>query len=681
MSSNSLVRENRESTSPCAGPMPLLTPEEIADRIVPADPRISPDGSRVIFVAAAASKADEKRTRSLWIADTSRSSRQLTAGTADDSDPRWSPDGSRILFRSNRLESRSEEYRLFLLSLSGGEGLPLGELNGELSQPAWSPDGQRIAVLRKDPESGEVAARKKERDDAIVVEEHPRFTRLWVIEVESGRARCLTTGEREVRYFSWAPDSRSLVTVTTDAVEYDAIFGPGDLWHVSSDGALPQHVAQFRTAPSSPIVVETGSGPVVAVRADGHREQPGDSVWTVPLAGGVPVNVLPEHCGNVVEIVPWSGAAGCLAARIIERTHGRLYAVDLDNGQLLPITPAALSDRGSILDGVSFSDNGGRLTCIWSDATTPEEVFFGDAQGDAQPVSSFGAHFHGRLQPAEHVTWTSDDGVEVEGLLTYPAGYQPGMRYPLVVEVHGGPSWQWEDRAMLDWHDWAQMLASHGYAVLMPNPRGSTGYGQEFQRLLQDDVGGGESRDLVTGALAMVERGIADQERLAIAGWSWGGYLTAWTITQTEIFRAAVMGAGLANMISDHGQGDIPSANLLYYPGQPYHHLEHYWRSSPIRYVSAVRTPTLILHGDDDARVHPAQAMEFFRALKVLDVPVRFVRYPREKHSIDERAHQIDLMNRIFDWFDRYLLKAPRDHMLALAEAAAARDSGTRYSV
>ncbi len=211
---------------------------------------------------------------------------------------------------------------------------------------------------------------------------------------------------------------------------------------------------------------------------------------------------------------------------------------------------------------------------------------------------------------------------------------------------------------MLNWHDWAQMLASRGYAVLMPNPRGSTAYGQDFQRLLQDDVGGGESRDLVTGALAMVERGIADRERLGIAGWSWGGYLTAWTITQTSMFRAAVMGAGLSNMISDHGQGDIPSANLLYYPGQPYDHFEDYWRCSPIRYVSNVQTPTLILHGDDDARVHPAQGMEFFRALKILGVPVRFVRYPREKHGIEERAHQIDLMNRILDWLDRYLAPA-----------------------
>ena len=659
MTLNSPARDIRTCTPSGARLMTLLTPEELADRIVPADPRISPDGSRVVFAAAAASKAGERWMRSLWIADRALAPRQLTAGTADDSDPRWSPDGSRILFRSDRLKPGTDEYRLFLLSFSGGEAFPLGELSGELSQPAWSPDGQRVAVLRKDPESGEEAARKKERDDAIVVEEHPRFTRLWLIDVESGHARCLTTGAREIRYFGWTPDGHSLVAITTDAIEYDATLGPGDLWQISTEGALPRHVAQFRTAPSLPVVVETCSGQVVAVLANGHREQPGDSVWTVPLTGGEPVNVLPELSGNVEEIVTWAGAPGSVAARIIERTHGRLYAVDLGTGHLTPMTPPALADRGGILEGVSFSGDGSRLACIWSDATTPEEVFLGEVLGDVGSVSSLGAHFQGRLQPVEHVMWTSDDGVEIEGLLTYPVDYQPGTRYPLVVKLHGGPSWQWLDRVMLGWHDWAQMLASRGYAVLMPNPRGSTGYGHEFQRLLQDDVGGGESRDLVTGALAMVEKGVADRERLGIAGWSWGGYLTAWTITQTEIFRAAVMGAGLANMVSDHGQGDIPSANLLYYPGQPYEHLEHYWKSSPIRYVSAVRTPTLILHGEDDARVHPAQSMEFFRALKVLGVPVRFVRYPREKHSIEERAHQIDLMNRIIEWLDRYLLCTP----------------------
>jgi dipeptidyl aminopeptidase/acylaminoacyl peptidase len=637
-----------------AGATDVISPEELADRVMPSDAGIAPDGSRVAFVAAPVGKKGEHRSRAIWIAESGQPARQLTAGTADDHAPRWSPDGTRLLFQSDRLKPGDDEQRLFLLPLGGGEARPLGDLSGELSQPAWSPDGRFVAVLRQDPESPEAKARKKDRDDAVVVEEEPRFTRLWVIDVESGKARCLTAGEREVRGFAWAPDGKSLAAISTDAVEYDAVLRAGDVWQIAVAGGLPRHIACLRTMPSSPVVVETESGLVVAMLADGHRDQPSDSIWVVPLGGGDARNLMPELTGVVEEIAPLPGAPGQVAARIIERTHGRIYAVDVTDGTLTPLTPPALAEQGSVLDGITFAANGRRVAAIWSDGTTPEEVYLGDVQGAIEPVTSFGEAFRGRLQPTEHVTWMSD-GVEIEGILTYPAGYQPGVRYPLVVEIHGGPSWQWEDRAMLDWHDWAQMLASRGYAVLMPNPRGSTGYGHAFQQMLQDDVGGGESRDLVAGALAMVERGIADQDRLGIAGWSWGGYLTAWTITQTDIFRAAVMGAGLSNMVSDHGQGDIPSANLLYYPSQPYDHIDSYWNSSPIRYVAAVRTPTLILHGDEDARVHPAQGMEFFRALKIRGVPVRFVRYPREKHGFEERAHQIDLMQRIIDWFEQHL--------------------------
>ena len=549
-------------------------------------------------------------------------------------------------------------HTLLVLTLAGGEATALGELRGKLSLPSWCPKGDHVAVLRRDSEPEEKKRRKKERDDAIVVEEEPLFTRLWVIDPATNRTRCLTSGEREVRTYGWLPDGTGLVAVTTDAVEYDAVLGPAELSLVPLEGGLARKIARFRTTPWSPTVVETTQGDIVAVRADGHRDQPSDSIWTVPVKGGEPRNLLPDLVGIVEEIAPIPGRRGQLAARIVTGTRGRIFSVDAWDGTTEPLSPTTPGLRGSFVEGISFSHGGERLAAVWSNGATPEEVYAGEAGGAVSALTTFGDAFCGRLQPTEHVTWAAEDGQEIEGILTYPVHYDPCQRYPLVVEVHGGPSGQWEDRVMLNWHDWAQWLASRGYAVLMPNPRGSTGYGHDFQQLLQDDVGGGESRDLVGGALAMVERGIADPERLGIAGWSWGGYLTAWTITQTEIFRAAVMGAGLSNMVSDHGQGDIPSANLLYYPGLPYEHMDAYWKSSPIRFVASVHTPTLILHGEEDARVHPAQGMEYFRALKSLGVPVRFVRYPREKHLIRERAHQIDVLQRIADWFDHYL-KAP----------------------
>ena len=351
---------------------------------------------------------------------------------------------------------------------------------------------------------------------------------------------------------------------------------------------------------------------------------------------------------------PVSGDTTSLYVRAVEGTHANVYKVDMATGERTKLTPKGMHNEGSVVAGPSFSDDGKKLALIWSDGDKMQEVYLGKPGGKADAVTELGKSFDGRLCPVEVVTWQSD-GHEIEGLLTYPAGYEEGKRYPLVVEIHGGPSWQWEDYAFVDWHDWAQMLATNGFAVLAPNPRGSTGRGAAFAALLHDDVGGGESRDLVNGALAMVERGIADPNRLGIGGWSWGGYLTAFTITQTPIFKAAVMGAGLSNMISDHGTDDIPSANLLYYPGHPYHHLDTYWESSAIKHITKVVTPTLILHGDSDERVQPSQGAEMYRALKVLGVPVQFVRYPREPHGIKERAHQIDLMERLLGWYTKWL--------------------------
>lgn len=650
------LKETATETVATAAPHPTpLTAEALADRLTPGDPNISPDGKRVAYVVAPFGKKGEKTASAIWLADDKQSPRQLTSGTHEDCAPRWSPDGSRLLFISDRMEKDDDGSRLFILPVAGGEALPLGEVKGSLSNPTWSPDGTAIAVLREDPELESVKARKKERDDAIVVEEHPRFTRLWVIDVASGKARCLTTADREVRDYCWAPDGAVLYTITTNDIGFDAMIGPSDLWATPTNGGLSRHLTQLVTYGSNPIVVQTSDGAKVVLRTDGGRAAPAESAWAVPVEGGDAVNILPDSSTFVEQIAALPGGKGQFLARIGQRTRSRLEIIDATSGATTPLTSPILSGQGSIVEGLSVSANGERVAFIWSDSATPEEVFLGDLHGAVRPVTTYGEPFLGQLQPTEHVTWLSDDGVEIEGILTYPVGYEEGKRYPLVVEIHGGPTWRWEDRVMLNWHDWAQFLASHGYAVLMPNPRGSTGYGHDFQKLLQNDVGGGESRDLVTGALAMVERGIADRERLGIAGWSWGGYLTAWTITQTDIFSAAMMGAGLANMISDHGQDDIPSANLLYYPGQPYDHMEAYWSSSPIRYVANVTTPTLILHGDQDARVHPAQGAEYFRALKVRGVPVRFVRYPREKHGISERTHQIDVMTRILDWFDRYL--------------------------
>ncbi|MBA3337996.1 MAG: S9 family peptidase, partial [Chloroflexia bacterium] len=645
------------ATSPASGDQPpsggVLSFTELADRLVPEDPRLSPDGLHVVFAVAPPGKKKEHKEQALWISRDAMPAQPFTSGRWHDANPRWSPDGRQVVFCSDR-EERGE-FKLYLIDLAGGEARPLSDLSGELTMPAWSPDGATIAVLRKEPVTAEAKKRKEERDDAIVVDQDLKPARLWVVDAASGDARCLTFADRHIWSYAWVPAGDQLVILTTKTADLNTLFDAGDAWLIPLSGGVARPIITFRVLPHSPVVVDGPDGPLLAVITSNHRDDPSESVWTVPLQGGPMRNILANHPGVVVTLEPWPGSPSRLGARIVEGTHARLYVLNALTGELRPQAPAPVKVRGGILGGPSYSADGRRVAFIWSDGVTPEEVYAGEVEAQVAPVTVFGESFAGRLCPVEKMRWLSSDGLEIEGLLTYPAGYETGVRYPLVVEVHGGPSFQWEDRVMLDWHDWAQMLASRSYAVLLPNPRGSTGYGSSFQKLLQDDVGGGEAQDLISGAHAMVERGIADPDRLGIGGWSWGGYLTAWTITQTTMFKAAVMGAGLSNMISDHGTDDIPAMNLWLYPGQPYDHLDSYWLSSPIRHVNAVKTPTLIVHGDADARVHPTQGMEFHRALKTLGVPVEFVRYPREGHSLTERLHQIDLMGRVVSWYDRWL--------------------------
>jgi dipeptidyl aminopeptidase/acylaminoacyl peptidase len=631
-----------------------LSPEELADRERVGDPQISPDGRAVAFTVAPYGKKEEHGQQAIWWSRDGLPAVKFTSGDHVDAAPRWSPDGKTLAFISNRKDK--ETSHLYLAPVNGGEAQRLGDLEGEFSDLRWSPDGTRLAVLRRDQDSeAEKKRKEEEKDDPVVYEVDAKRTRLWVVDVATGKARCLTHGERHVWEVAWSMDGERLVVVLTDEAVINALFAPASLWVLPVGGGRTKRVAEFPMAPSSPVVRAVDGQLIIAVVANDGRDDPSPSVWAVPLDGGDKRNLLPDHEGVVNTLVPVPGHDDKLAALIVERTHGGVYVLPADCGDLMPALPERFRGNGSVIDGPSLSADGKRLAFIWGDGVTPEEVYIADLGGEATAVSDVGKPFRDRLQRTEIVQWSSDDGVEVEGILVFPRDYVEGQRSPLVVQVHGGPSWQWEDRANLSWHDWAQMLASRGYAVLLPNPRGSTGYGSAFEKLLQDDVGGGESRDLVSGAKAMVERGIADPDRLGIAGWSWGGYLTAWTITQTDIFKAAVMGAGLANLISDHGAGDIPAVNLLYYPGEPYDHFDHYAARSPLKHVMKVKTPTLILHGENDARVHVTQGQEYYRALKTQGIPVQFVRYPREGHGIGERAHQIDVMRRIIDWFGRYL--------------------------
>lgn len=633
-----------------------LKAKTIVDRLTPSAPVISRDGRLVAFEVGPGGYAGDHPKRSIWLSRDGQPATQYTAGTGVDSNPVFSPDGSQLAFLSNRNDP--EKTEIFTIALDGGEARQLGTLKGALEHLQWSPDGAELSVLRRQPETKARKKKDKKRDDAVVVDAEPRYNRLLVLDAKTGKKREVDSGDREIHDYAWSPDSSQLVYVTAEKVGEDSPMLRGDVWIVDRTGDAPRHVAQLDQTPTLPVFVAGPDGPALAVRKNGFRDHPADSVFLIDLESGTARNLLEDFPGNVDGIAALDAIEGAIALQTVEGVHTNFYRFDVATGERTPLLPAMFTGDGAFVYCPAVTPDGATVALLWSDSDVPDEIYLARHGEEPVTLTSFGKDFEGKLRHSEVVSWMSDD-LEIFGLLTLPERADDSP-LPLIVQIHGGPSWQWADTCFLDWHDWTQYLVSRGFAVLTPNPRGSTGRGSAFQRRLIDDVGGGEMRDVIAGVQAMVDRGIADPKRLGIGGWSWGGYLTAYTITRTQMFKAAVMGAGLSNMLSDHGTDDIPSANLFYYPGQPYHHPDAYWESSALKYITNCVTPTLIVHGEADDRVHITQGAEMHRALEILKVPVEFVRYPREPHGFKERQHQIDLLTRIGAWYERWLLGESR---------------------
>jgi dipeptidyl aminopeptidase/acylaminoacyl peptidase len=585
----------------------------------------------------------------LWIAPFSdKEPRRFTSGNWLDEAPRPSPDSSRVAFLSDRSERGRKS--LYVIPIDGGEALRIFEEQGDVSEPSWSPDGHFVAVLFKESETQEEKERKERREDAKVWDANHKYQRVWVIDVQSLEAHPVSPEGRQVWGYAWSPDGEMIALNTTPTPRVDDRFKETEVAVVSRKGGSTRMV--FRTCGPAEDLVWSADGLYLAYRSRAGQVPHGDYVYRSTLEGGEAVCLTPKYKGTGEYLCSFTD--GELLFLGHEGVVSALYRLDWEGkGSRLRIGKAS----GTI--GYSVSANGKRLAMVWQDGTHPPEVYAAEVNTGGQESrrrTRLGAELEeAALGEMEVVRWESDPGIEIQGLLVRPCDYRESERYPLVVQVHGGPTSLWADKFCASWRDWAQVLAGRGYAVLLPNPRGSTGRGAAFSNAIFGDVGGGELQDVLAGVEAMIERGLADPDRLGIGGWSWGGYLTALAITRTDRFKAAVMGAGVSNLISDNSLGDIPSANLSYFRDSVYHDPDPYYERSPIRYVSNARTPTLILHGEEDKRVAVAQSVEMYIALRTLKVETQLVTYPREGHSIEEREHQLDLVRRVLNWFERHL--------------------------
>ena len=633
-----------------------VTPELLATYSRPTELDMSPDGSWIGYAVAPVGKDvdkdNEHAVSTIWtVGALEGEARQFTGGTWEDTAPRWSPDGRRLAFLSDRAERG--KHSVYVMPADGGEGVRVFDQQGSITNLNWSPDGRYLSFIFTDPETEEEKEKKEHKDDAKVWDAEPKWRRLWLIDRSDGNAaRAVSPDARQVWGYAWSPDSAEIAINSSPNARLN------DIFHETSVDIL-----DLDAGTSSGLFSLTGTADDMVWSADASRlgylgtsgkVVDGEHLFVIETAGGEPVDVTPELDGTIEKLVPYRGGEELLA-RVGYGVNDSFRRVEWDGS--IHQTLVEGDPWGAFASQPVASAGGEVIAGIWGDGANLPDIWVLDADtGEVHRRTHHNPEIEAmELGEQQIVTWESDPGVTIEGLLITPPGYDASKPYPMVVQVHGGPTSRWTNSWFGDWHNWGQLLASHGFVVLRHNPRGSTGYGSEFMNALFEEIGQVEFRDLMAGVDAMIERGIADPERVGVGGWSWGGYMTAWAVTQTDRFKAAVMGAGLPNMVSDNNTGDIPSANLSYFEESVFANGDPYWERSAMRYISNCSTPVLILHGESDDRVNMFQSVEMYVALRELGVEHEFVTYPREPHGIRERKHQIDLMERVVRWYSERL--------------------------
>jgi dipeptidyl aminopeptidase/acylaminoacyl peptidase len=628
------------------------------------DTEISPDGQHVAYVVQEAvmdETTSEFRQQIHVVATDGSSDVQYTRGDRSSFSPKWSPSGDRIAF----LSARGGPPQVYLMRLRGGEPYRVTDAETGVSSFQWGPGGERIAYTMTDPKSDAERQRETEKRDVNVVGEEHRYAHLYTTEVKPAddttrTVQRLTRGDFHVTGFDWAPDG-STIAFEHRPTPWVNSNVERDLSTVPADSGVVERLVEQPGADTSPRYSPDGQT-VAFVSKGGERAWEGlGDVYTVPTEGGEPA-ALGHTPNREATLLGWTAGGDALLVSDQVKASSHVYVLPLGRGAAQQVTNGKGLYRTPFFGAPpSYSHSSDRLAFVYQNSTTPSEVYVGSRQDFARrQLTTVNANVpKPKLGRTELVTWTGSGGQKIEGLLTYPVGYESG-RVPLVLHVHGGPS-EAHARAFTGGQSYltaiykTQVFAEHGYAVLRPNPRGSTGYGHGFREAVIANWAKGPYEDLVAGVDKMIEMGVAHPDSLVLTGWSYGGYMTAWLVTQTDRFQAASMGAGVSNLISMTGTTDIPRWQAGQMGGGFWDRQETYEANSPIYHVKSASTPTQILHSAEDDRVPPSQGREFYRALDRRGVPIEMVLYPRSGHVPHEPKLQMDVTPRIIDWFDEHL--------------------------
>lgn len=613
--------------------------------------RLSPDGQMVLFTRTDRETKEWQATAHLWLHDlATNTSYQLTNSTRGESNPRFLPDG-RVAFTSNR-DGKNAWY---VISPRGGEAVKLVEGDSLPASGNFSVDGRKLvftqATERADKKEWEDKVKKK--DDGYYAEKKLTWTHIWTYDLESKARKQITTGTTDNQGPVYSPDAKWIAFSSnrTGRGARDANWSNNsDIFLVSADGGEPKPITTNEGPDNAPSFSPDGQW--IAYGSSDLRNSSADQtdLKVISVQGGTPRN-LTANLDYSISNIEWSPDGKFIYFAAAEGLTTKLYKVAAAGGAPTEVSLGknfVFGDFNASADGSKWLVTGGTLEepgivyLAGVDGTQPRRIL-----AELDRLDEF------NVAKSETITWKGADNWTIEGILTYPLGYQAGQKVPMILQVHGGPF----GRFSANFNAPAQIWAARGYAVLQGNPRGSSGRTLAFGAANQNDWGGKDYVDLMKGVDHVIAMGVADSTKLAVMGGSYGGFMTFWTVTQTPRFKAAIGHAGISDWYSFFGQTDIP--NLLEYGfgGLPSSSKATYERWSPIEHAAKVTTPLLITHGEQDMRVPIPQADEYYRLLKKLGKTVEFLRYPREGHGIQEPVHRLHLDVEQDKWFSEHVLK------------------------
>ena len=617
------------------------------------DPQLSPDGR---FVTYALSHADWTLNRPVW-----NLWRQALSGGApvrlianDNFIPaftRWSPDGKTIVF--------AQAGQLFLLPADGGEPRPLTRHATGVSYPTWTADSSAVYFLAANPRSAEERERARVRDDVYAYGEDYQQRHLWKITVSTGAEQQLTSGNFTVVSYRPSQDGRyiALERAPSPGLE-DA--NRGEAWIMDATGENARAVTSNNIEEIEPELSADNSQ-VLFIAGVNAKLEPyyNQNLFVVPATGGTPRALIPDFPYEVDRAM-WAPGGRVIAVANMG-VHSEIVQIDPVAGSYKLLTDGAHGIPAYPAPGFSYEPRTGRLAFLFDEPSRFGDVYVLPING-GQPTrvtgvyDTFAATF--ALPHQERTNWKGADGATLEGLIYYPADYERGKRYPLVVQLHGGPAESDKFGAGVGFfQSYFPVITGKGYVVFRPNYRGSAGYGNDAYRDIIGDYFRNQPSDVMTGVDALIAQGIVDPDQMALMGWSAGAHLTNKLITLTARFKAASSGAGAANWISLYAQSDDRFRRSIWFGGTPWQgggQFAKFWNSSPLRDIANAKTPTLLFAGDNDARVPMAQSIEMYQALKSLGVPTRLMVAPREGHQWSELRHLLAKGNAELEWFEKY---------------------------